>query len=540
MLHKLILFFFLTSLAAPTFAQTVVTGIIIDSETKRPLSYVNIGIKNKNIGTSSLHNGSFTILIPIQNTNDTLTFSIVGYSQINVPLKDIIVADQKVFHLTQMPTELSTVTITAKALVEKKFGIKSDNALIHFTDGSINQDDIFEIAQLVKFGTGLAKITSVSLLINSPRKDSATFRINFYRHDDDNPGVRVIEKSIIQTKQIDQGWLKFDLSNFNIQIKGDFVVAIEFIPSPHKTTPIYYEVKLGGSAKSYVRTSSQGRWKRPPHHYRMYVTALVEDKNRNKHPEIELDDDLETAPAKIIFSNFVNDRFSIFVKLPENYNAKRRKGYKVAYLLDGNAYFNVIADEVRKQKKEVILVGIGYGDAYLMDSLRNRDYTFPQASVEDSFAISGGAKQFLDFLEFELIPFVDKTYRTDSTHRTLMGHSLGGYFTIFAMEQGLLHSGNLFSNYVSASPSLYYGDQFLIKTLQNTGPGNSNVKTLFLTVGENELNEDPSTQECFDSFIKLTNGQKFESVKLTTEIFPKFGHMDTAIPTFVRAIQNIK
>ena len=39
---------------------------------------------------------------------------------------------------------------------------------------------------------------------------------------------------------------------------------------------------------------------------------------------------------------------------------------------------------------------------------------------------SGGAPAFLDFLEHELIPFIDRTYRTNTSDRGLLGHSLGG------------------------------------------------------------------------------------------------------------------
>jgi hypothetical protein len=41
-------------------------------------------------------------------------------------------------------------------------------------------------------------------------------------------------------------------------------------------------------------------------------------------------------------------------------------------------------------------------------------------------AASGGAAAFLDFLEHEVIPFVDRTYRTISSDRGLVGQFLRG------------------------------------------------------------------------------------------------------------------
>ena len=495
---KLLLAFFFFSLHATTFTQTVITGVVYDAESKAPLSYVNIGIRNKNIGTVSRANGTFSIEIPAQNEEDTLTFSMVGYLEMNAVIKNIIAANQKSFLLAVKATELSTVTVTARALTEKKFGIKNDKALIHFTDGSTNQNDIFEIAQLIRFGTTRSKITSVNLLINQSRKDSATFRINFYRFNGSEPAERIVEKSIVQTVQIDKGWLKFHLSDSNIYMQGNFVAAIEFIPTIQQSNPISYEVKLGGPAKSFVRSSSQGLWRRPPHHYRMYITAMVESTKNNKRRKAAPDDDMETLPVAELFSTSVKDSFSIFVNLPGNYNAKRKRNFSVVYLLDGNAYFDAVAEEIGKQKKDAILVGIGYKNAFLMDSLRNRDYTFPQAAPRDSFPISGGADRFLAFIKTELAPFIDKTYRTDTADRSLMGHSLGGYFTLFAMQQGLSDGNNLFKRYVAASPSLHYGDQYLIKALQNATPANTNPQTLILTIGENELEEDATVPEYFN------------------------------------------
>ena len=537
---KLLLAFFFFSLHATTFTQTVITGVVYDAESKAPLSYVNIGIRNKNIGTVSRANGTFSIEIPAQNEEDTLTFSMVGYLEMNAVIKNIIAANQKSFLLAVKATELSTVTVTARALTEKKFGIKNDKALIHFTDGSTNQNDIFEIAQLIRFGTTRSKITSVNLLINQSRKDSATFRINFYRFNGSEPAERIVEKSIVQTVQIDKGWLTFHLSDSNIYMQGNFVAAIEFIPTIQQSNPISYEVKLGGPAKSFVRSSSQGLWRRPPHHYRMYITAMVESTKNNKRRKAAPDDDMETLPVAELFSTSVKDSFSIFVNLPGNYNAKRKRNFSVVYLLDGNAYFDAVAEEIGKQKKDAILVGIGYKNAFLMDSLRNRDYTFPQAAPRDSFPISGGADRFLAFIKTELAPFIDKTYRTDTADRSLMGHSLGGYFTLFAMQQGLSDGNNLFKRYVAASPSLHYGDQYLIKALQNATPANTNPQTLILTIGEDELEEDATVPEYFNSFVRYMNNEKYKNIKLITEVFPSFGHMDTGIPTFTKALHEIK
>ncbi len=424
------------------FSQTQIIGRVIDANDKSPLAYVNIGIKEKNIGTISKENGSFSIDVPTEYQSRILTFSIVGYYESNLSIRDLIANENVVIQLKEKPTQLEEVVVAGEKLVEKKYGIKRRGA-IHFTDGIFKKDDSFEIGQVIRLGNSIAQITSVNLHLNSSRPDSANFRINFYRYDiDENiPKERIIEKSILQRHPVNEGWLKFDLSNYNILISGDVLMSLEFIPeADNDIKQIFYEVKLGGSSKSFFRKTSLGQWTRPPHHYCLYATAIT-DKNAPDEP-----DDDETPPAFTLKSDFSNESFSFFVRLPKNYSKTNKQTYPVIYLLDGNAYFDQVSNSVdsyiKKKKVSVdpIVVGIGYENAYVMDSLRNRDYTFPDALPADSFKISGQGNKFYNFIKTRLVTYIDSAYRTDKSNRTIMGHSLGGYFVLYALNQNLSDS----------------------------------------------------------------------------------------------------
>ncbi len=79
-------------------------------------------------------------------------------------------------------------------------------------------------------------------------------------------------------------------------------------------------------------------------------------------------------------------------------------------------------------------------------TLRDRD--FSPTRIPGNPRISGGGPAFLDFLEHELIPFIDRTYRTNTSDRGLLGHSMGGLFALYALEQ----RPALFQRIVAASP----------------------------------------------------------------------------------------
>ena len=524
--------------------QTQIKGTIIDSDNKSTLSFVNIGIKNNNIGTVCSDFGTFSILIPEKYLNDTLTFSIVGYNELSIPIGQIIASKKETFPLKVKAIQLKQVDITAKKLKENKYGIKKINPKIHFVDASINHNDIFEIAQLIKLKPTSSKLTSVNLLINNSFNksvaDSGTFRVNFYDFDGNKPTKRIIEINITEKKAIADGWLKFDLKKYNIYLKAKFIVAIEFIPDKNKKQ-VAYEVKLGGTSRSFVRSSSLGEWNTPPHHYRMFVTTL-EDKSQNE-AEVDAEED-EIIPTARLFSKNVSDTFSIFVNLPKDYNKNKDKIYPTVFLLDANVYFDIVKNSIKRINQdnklvEPIIIGIGYKDFITNDALRNIDYTYPMALPKDSFPISGGADKFLSFIEKELIPYINKNFRTDTINRTLMGHSLGGYFSLFALQKHQQEKTNIFKNYVSASPSLDYYNQFLYSQFKNISlnPSDNNKRTLLLTTGSLEDGEDGGL--IFNSFTKLLTAPSFSNIILNKIIFPKTDHMGTAVPTFDKGLELI-
>lgn len=515
------------------FCQIKLQGKITDSKSKGALPYVNVGIKAKNIGTISSDDGSFSINIPQNHITDTLTFSLIGYSEFTIPVSQLDSKNEISIQLIENPMVLNEVLIQGQKLVEKKYGIKKTGAILHFTDGIFKKDDSFEIGQVINLGDKPAKISSLNLHINSSRPDSASFRINFYKYNEDEnaPTTRVFDRSIVQRHPIRVGWLKFDLSDYNIRLKGKVFAAIEFIPENKDVSQIYYEIKLGGISKSFFRKSSLGQWVRPPHHYCIYLTALT-DKGAPDEPE-----DFETPPTFVLKSDFSKEPFSIFVRLPKDYSKNKKEAYPVIYQLDGNAFFDPVAssiDHLLKKKKiqrDPILVGIGYENAYLMDSLRARDYTFPVSPPPDSFGISGEGANFYNFIKTKVIPRIDSTYRTEKTNRTIMGHSLGGYFVLYSL---LRHTTDrsVFNNYIAASPSLSYHDGYLNKQFEKLNNDPNDTK-LYMTIGELEMQESKT-----NSFTNLTEILKLKNfLWIKPEVYKNLEHMGTAIPSFEDGIE---
>ncbi len=167
-------------------------------------------------------------------------------------------------------------------------------------------------------------------------------------------------------------------------------------------------------------------------------------------------------------SNTNSVPYRVSVALPFNYLPFDTTRYPVMYVLDGDPNLPMAALIQRNMSydhevPDVIMVGIGYQvDNFLSTrSFRMLDYTPSHVAKIDSEMtashhmkmVSGGAPDFLQVLEKEIIPYIENNFKTNKD-RSLAGHSLGGLFTLYT----LFHEPALFQRYLISSPSLYWND----------------------------------------------------------------------------------
>lgn len=155
-----------------------------------------------------------------------------------------------------------------------------------------------------------------------------------------------------------------------------------------------------------------------------------------------------------IQSKILAEQRDFFVYVPERELDSNEK-YSVLYTLDAKHFFVSAVGMVHNLSEawggstlpKMIVVGIPHPNRF-------HDLTPADPNIKSS----GGNSKFLNYLEEELIPYIDKKYPTNS-YRTYVGHSLGG----LAVIQALLEKPHLFSNYIALDPSLWWSDQVLLK-----------------------------------------------------------------------------
>lgn len=166
-----------------------------------------------------------------------------------------------------------------------------------------------------------------------------------------------------------------------------------------------------------------------------------------------------TSIADSIYSEILQEQRSIKINLPVGYDPESEKEYEVIYLTDrewAENLFTYIYKFAQDENyvPEVIIVAVR--NKYI-DGANQRDRDLLPVHVPQP-AISGGADKFLSFFKNELMPYIDKTYKTNGKN-SLYGHSYGGTFVAYA----LLSAPDLFESYYSTDPALSYNDNYIIK-----------------------------------------------------------------------------
>jgi predicted alpha/beta superfamily hydrolase len=195
----------------------------------------------------------------------------------------------------------------------------------------------------------------------------------------------------------------------------------------------------------------------------------------------------EPEPANVtrvtLASTTLQEDRDYFVFLPESYGSGRSRRYPVLYVLDGQSQGEHTAESAALMARigvipEVIVVAV----SSMSGELRSRDYTPPDTFVgDDGSGSAGSADRFLTFLEREMIPTIERDFRTERP-RMLSGWSRGGLFVVYS----LLANPALFDARFAHSPALWRDDDRIVKKLDAELAKSSAAGFLFLSLGSNE------------------------------------------------------
>jgi len=229
-----------------------------------------------------------------------------------------------------------------------------------------------------------------------------------------------------------------------------------------------------------------------------------------------------------LYSKILDEERKLVIQLPKDYDLNKGLKYPVLYLLDGPSnmiHTSGTLDFINKNSlaPELIIIGIANTD-------RGRDLTpIPTMQGEEEFG--GGADKFLDFMESELLPYIDKKYRTQN-YKILTGHSLGGLFVIHTLQS----RPHLFQAHIAFSPSLQWADKASVKPAMDFFNKTKDFNNyLYMNLG----NEKGAMREGFDELSALIKQKTIKGFKFDSELYETETHMMTPYIGQFRALRSL-
>ncbi len=228
-------------------------------------------------------------------------------------------------------------------------------------------------------------------------------------------------------------------------------------------------------------------------------------------------------------SNILKENRRYMVSLPELYYANNYD-YPTLYIIDSDFQFQhtsaIVTNLTRMGKiPPMIVIGIA--------TQGQQDYIYQTTWKAESNSDYGGATLFSQYINNELLPIIQKKYRTNSK-KVLAGYSLGGSFTNFVMMQ----KESQFNAYLAMSPAVWFDDYSLAKSLPKYLSSSSHpLPEFFISVAnEKGMGVDKLVVALKNKVVKKQKKNKETQWHWQFKSYPNETHFSTALPAFYDAL----
>jgi hypothetical protein len=244
------------------YAQSTLSGIVMDDEDHKPVPYVSIGVTTTPDGTVANAAGTFTIMLNNAVTDkDTLKFTSIGYQGqafLIGDLKKKMQAGALNIVLKKAVSELKQVSVTSKKGQVKIVGYDKNSKLFGLGfDASGLGAQAGVIIPITHPETNLQNLSFY--IIQNPFKH-LVFRMNLYEMVNDKPGNNILTENILITvDDYRTGKMIFDLAKYNLYVSKDALVTLEWIEATPATNA-KLSIAAAVFGHTYYRQASQSAW----------------------------------------------------------------------------------------------------------------------------------------------------------------------------------------------------------------------------------------------------------------------------------------
>jgi len=242
------------------------SGQVIDNTNNEPISYVNIGVLGKNIGTVSDKDGRFQLELNDKFNNDTLRLSRIGYESLNFKISDyknkftnggsdrikLMTKIYKISEVVVRPKKTKTFTLGNFCKSTSCYG-----------DAFYSRELGTEIGVVMQLPNRMKKayLKSFRFYVTEFTYDKFPMRLNIYNLKNGLPENNILKEPIF-IDITSTGEYVIDLKKYDIITNDDFFVSLEYYRvANEKEGKLVFCADPRGEI-SFNRQISQGDWGR--------------------------------------------------------------------------------------------------------------------------------------------------------------------------------------------------------------------------------------------------------------------------------------
>jgi hypothetical protein len=248
--------------------------------------------------------------------------------------------------------------------------------------------------------------------------------------------------------------------------------------------------------------------------------------------------DISEGQRFTLHSTVLDEDRIVFISTPTSYNRDSQRRFPVLYLTDGQFNF----DDARAaagflsrnvMAPQMIVVGVTTIKDRTRDLYATKaDFKFGKRIIP--FPTSGNGDHFLDFIQSELIPWVEEKYRTNSL-RVFAGHSAGGNFALHAMRTKPM----LFQGVIAISPWLSWDNHRELHELRaSLAMGKTPVRALYFSYTD-PIHDGPEMKGDIDALSVALKARNDPALRWAMGTYPGETHDMTFVKGFYDGLRMI-
>ena len=252
---------------------------------------------------------------------------------------------------------------------------------------------------------------------------------------------------------------------------------------------------------------------------------------------------INSVEVATIASTFLNESRDIWIGLPTNYDTT--KSYPTLYVLDAEWWFDItyaLTKELHDNQAstpEMIVIGIPQIDRkhrklnMTFSDSKNNAMALPDTRLSWDKSQTGGGPDFLNYIEKEVVTYIDSTYSTNNFN-SMVGHSLGGYFCAYALT-----IQTSFSSLFIFDASIWYNSGDALKKIKNKLSQDINTN-VFISSGlmiDGPQDMIANHLEKIDSLKLLL--QTYHNINLHTKTYPNKQHLSMYMYSVIDGLNTI-